>query len=76
MLRMSLNKLAADVYAVVSASGDSRATEGGAVHCADCRKTSDSAFVMFAVWPRNAFQCTGEFSTYYAVLSVRAAVRV
>lgn len=31
----------------------------GLCHCADCRKTSGSAFVAFAVWPRSAFETTG-----------------
>ena len=36
----------------------------GLCHCADCRRESGSAFVMFAVWPREAFSSKGEFSTY------------
>jgi hypothetical protein len=36
----------------------------GLCHCADCRKESGSAFVTFAVWPRNAFSSTGNFATY------------
>ncbi|CAN7324895.1 GFA family protein [Rhizobium sp. LjRoot254] len=36
----------------------------GLCHCADCRRESGSAFVMFAIWPRHAFSSTGDFSTY------------
>lgn len=36
----------------------------GLCHCSDCRRESGSAFVTFAVWPRQAFSSTGDFSTY------------
>ncbi|OWV75329.1 aldehyde-activating protein [Rhizobium sp. R339] len=36
----------------------------GLCHCADCRKTSGSAFVYFAVWPRQAFSHSGEIATF------------
>ncbi|MBB2750990.1 UNVERIFIED_ORG: hypothetical protein GGI57_001668 [Rhizobium aethiopicum] len=36
----------------------------GLCHCADCRKSSGSAFVFFAVWPRLAFSHSGEIATF------------
>ncbi|MEZ2127526.1 MULTISPECIES: GFA family protein [unclassified Sinorhizobium] len=36
----------------------------GLCHCADCRKTSGSAFVTFAVWPRQAFAFSGDIATF------------
>ena len=36
----------------------------GLCHCADCRKTSGSAFVTFAVWPRAAFSIAGDIASH------------
>ena len=36
----------------------------GLCHCTDCRKTSGSAFTLFAIWPRSAFSFTGHTATY------------
>ena len=36
----------------------------GLCHCADCRKTSGSAFVTFAVWPRAAFSVAGDIASH------------
>ena len=36
----------------------------GLCHCADCRKSSGSVFVAFAMWPRSSFDQSGEVSTY------------
>ncbi|NKL55413.1 GFA family protein [Rhizobium leguminosarum] len=36
----------------------------GLCHCADCRKSSGSAFVFFAVWPRQAFSHSGKIATF------------
>ncbi|MGO4436790.1 GFA family protein [Rhizobium sp. RAF56] len=36
----------------------------GLCHCADCRKSSGSSFVTFAVWPRDSFDFTGEITTF------------
>jgi hypothetical protein len=36
----------------------------GLCHCTDCRKTSGSAFTLFAVWRRSSFSCTGQIATY------------
>ena len=36
----------------------------GLCHCSDCRRFSGSAFTFFGVWPRQAFNCTGEFKTF------------
>ena len=36
----------------------------GLCHCADCRKSSGSAFVFFAVWPRPAFSHSGEIASF------------
>lgn len=33
-------------------------------HCADCRKESGSAFTVYAQWPVEAFETSGELSTY------------
>jgi len=33
-------------------------------HCADCRKESGSAFTVHAQWPIDAFELTGEISSY------------
>src|SRR4051812_30978392 len=33
-------------------------------HCADCRKESGSAFSVYAHWPIEAFELTGEISSY------------
>jgi hypothetical protein len=36
----------------------------GLCHCTDCRKTSGSAFTLYAVWPRSAFRCGSNIATY------------
>jgi hypothetical protein len=36
----------------------------GLCHCRDCKRTSGSAYVAFAVWPRSAYRGTGELGTY------------
>jgi hypothetical protein len=36
----------------------------GICHCTACRQESGSTFTAFAVWPRSAFQSTGEFATW------------
>jgi len=36
----------------------------GRCHCTDCRKESGSAFSVYAIWPREAFEVTGELATY------------
>ncbi|MBX5045325.1 GFA family protein [Rhizobium lentis] len=36
----------------------------GLCHCADCRKSTGSAFVFFALWPRGDFSYTGEIATF------------
>jgi hypothetical protein len=33
-------------------------------HCADCRKESGSAFTVYAHWPVEAFELTGELASY------------
>jgi hypothetical protein len=33
-------------------------------HCADCRKESGSAFSVYAQWPVDAFEMSGEISSY------------
>jgi hypothetical protein len=33
-------------------------------HCADCRKESGSAFTVYAQWPVEAFEMSGEISSY------------
>lgn len=32
----------------------------GLCHCTDCRKESGSSFVTFGMWPRDAFESSGE----------------
>jgi hypothetical protein len=36
----------------------------GRCHCADCRKESGSAFSVYAQWPVEAFEISGEISSY------------
>lgn len=36
----------------------------GRCHCADCRKESGSAFAVYAQWPMEAFEITGEISSF------------
>jgi hypothetical protein len=36
----------------------------GLCHCADCRKESGSAFSVYAQWPVEAFELSGEISSY------------
>ena len=36
----------------------------GICHCADCRKLSGSAYLGFAIWPRDAFSHEGETRQY------------
>lgn len=36
----------------------------GRCHCADCRKESGSAFTVYAQWPVEAFELSGELSRY------------
>ena len=36
----------------------------GSCHCADCRKESGSAFTVYAQWPVEAFEMSGETSSY------------
>lgn len=36
----------------------------GLCHCTDCRRYGGSAFSFFAIWPRSAYEATGETSTY------------
>jgi hypothetical protein len=36
----------------------------GRCHCADCRKESGSAFSVYAQWPVDAFESTGEISSH------------
>ena len=36
----------------------------GRCHCADCRKESGSAFTVYAHWPVEAFEISGEISAY------------
>ena len=33
-------------------------------HCASCRKESGSAFTVYGLWPADAFELTGELSSY------------
>ena len=47
----------------------------GLCHCTDCRKTSGSAFTLFAIWPRSAFSCTGHIATYKGDRFARPADR-
>ncbi|MER8390220.1 GFA family protein [Mesorhizobium sp. M1380] len=39
-------------------------TRVGICHCHDCRRTSGSAFVCFAVWPRSSYEDTGNLHTF------------
>ena len=36
----------------------------GRCHCADCRKESGSAFTVYAQWPVEAFDMSGDISSY------------
>jgi hypothetical protein len=36
----------------------------GRCHCADCRKESGSAFTVYAQWPVEAFELSGDISSY------------
>ena len=36
----------------------------GRCHCTDCRKESGGAFSVYAQWPLDAFEVTGEISSY------------
>jgi hypothetical protein len=36
----------------------------GRCHCADCRKESGSAFSVYAQWPVEVFEMTGEIASY------------
>jgi hypothetical protein len=36
----------------------------GRCHCADCRKESGSAFSVYAQWPIEAFEVSGEIASY------------
>ena len=36
----------------------------GVCHCQDCRRTSGSAFAFFAVWPRSAYDGSGELGIF------------
>jgi hypothetical protein len=36
----------------------------GRCHCADCRKESGSTYTIYGQWPPEAFESSGEFSTY------------
>ena len=36
----------------------------GRCHCTDCRKESGSAFTVYAQWPVEAFELSGEMSSY------------
>jgi len=36
----------------------------GRCHCADCRKESGSAFIVYGHWPVEAFEVSGEISSY------------
>jgi hypothetical protein len=37
----------------------------GRCHCADCRKESGSAFTVYAQWPVEAFESSGEIASYH-----------
>ena len=37
----------------------------GRCHCADCRKESGSAFSVYAQWPVDACEISGEISSYH-----------
>ncbi|MDW6024643.1 GFA family protein [Mesorhizobium sp. BAC0120] len=36
----------------------------GICHCTSCRQETGSTFTAFAVWPRSAFQSSGDFATW------------
>lgn len=36
----------------------------GRCHCGDCRKESGSAFIVYGHWPVEAFEVSGEISSY------------
>lgn len=36
----------------------------GICHCINCRRESGSAFVTYAIWPREAFSLTGKYATF------------
>jgi len=36
----------------------------GRCHCKDCRKESGSAFTVYGQWPLDAFEVSGEISSY------------
>ena len=36
----------------------------GICHCTSCRQESGSTFTAFAIWPRSAFQSSGDFATW------------
>src|SRR3954454_3539668 len=36
----------------------------GCCHCGDCRKESGSAFTLYAQWPVDACEITGDISSY------------
>lgn len=36
----------------------------GLCHCEDCRRTSGSPFTMFGIWPRAAYEGSGELGTF------------
>jgi hypothetical protein len=36
----------------------------GRCHCADCRKESGSAFTVYAIWPGDAFELTGDVAAF------------
>ena len=36
----------------------------GRCHCADCRKESGSAFTVYAQWPIDAFDASGDWETF------------
>ena len=38
----------------------------GCCHCANCRKESGSAFTVYAHWPLEAFEMSGDISTFDA----------
>ncbi|TPK73312.1 GFA family protein [Mesorhizobium sp. B2-4-18] len=36
----------------------------GLCHCKDCRKAGGSVYSAFAIWPRDAFETSGEVASY------------
>ena len=36
----------------------------GRCHCTDCRKETGSTFTVYAIWPREAFESTGELAVF------------